>query len=623
MSNVWKKAFALLLALIMVLMVVACAKDDASGDETTAPATESSEPQTSETTGGETPGGETPGGETPGGETPGGNTPGGNTPTPPVYNDISLVTDGLVQFAIISEAYAYDTICKNLAEALTAKTNANFQVKDAPGAGEHAIYVGRAPKAVMASDLAQLTYSGHLLRKAGSDIHLTGHSAEGIQAAADQLVASITQTGAGDTLSVKISEEVMKVYNPASYPSRNATLLGQDFSKYVVVIPKDYTVYDRFMAERLIKHIGENTGWALEWILDNKRTDKTYQIVIGETNRPYSSTVYQGLATDAYKIQTSGTGIYIAYENYLVSFDAIDQLCALYLTNPTTVDAAKTMNYSAYMVDRNEGTTIRVMSSNVTVVQDAASYERKNNINWEDRMVILTEAYRKYLPDFIGLQEMQKEALFTWDGETYRNVDFYARMQELLGDKYTLLYDETYATIDPILYLSDVWSAGEYHFERFNAMHDITWCVFTNIANPTVQVIIMNVHSAGNVANAQRYNELYKELSETYAGIPIIIMGDMNTRYGEGPFVTTVKDTTLETAGRLTNNTGTHYGSDSLNHAMYKNPIDHIFVPTDQTEVLGYRFVNDRLMNISSGHRPIMADIKLKSGNAGTGTGSN
>ena len=82
-----KRIFALLLASVLLLGLVACKADpveppvtDVPGTQTEAPQGGEDAPKPGDNGDGTTPGGTTPGGTTPGGTTPGGTTPGGETP---------------------------------------------------------------------------------------------------------------------------------------------------------------------------------------------------------------------------------------------------------------------------------------------------------------------------------------------------------------------------------------------------------------------------------------------------------------------------------------------------------------------------------------------------------------
>ncbi len=646
MSIGMKRIVALMLAILMVFAIVACDKGDEepseseSSETTTVPTDDNDDKNDDENQGGENQGGENQGGENQGGENQGGSQ---NPPPAPVPADFELTKAGIAKYVIISKDYHYDTMATKFAEDLTEKTGVLFMVKEKLSSGEKALYVGTTPSTILGSKLTNLTYNGYVMHDMSSNVHLTAYTKEGVQAAIDAFLATITPdicTSENGKLTVTMPGAMLKIYNPeAGYAYRNATLLGKSISEFVLVLPANYTVYDRFVADELIARIGADTGYKLEYIKDSKMTANQNQIVIGKTSRAYSATVYEGLATDAYLIKSEGTGVYAAYDNYLVSTEVAAVIAAMYRENAQTVDKAQSFDYSGYLFERPEDTSIRIMSNNVTVVQDAYSYERANNIEWRDRMEILSQMYLKYLPDFIGLQEVQYTKALEADyyGSGY-SVDMYGYLQDRLAPKYSMLGETSRMTA--IFYQSDVWKLEASGEGQFNAMHPWYWGLFSRIDDPSVQVIVMDIHYAGEgvvfdhnnkyadgpaeydgKTNGQVINAIYNQLAETYAGVPIFIMGDFNSKYSGANFNATIKNTTLDSASRLVEDWGDHYSEVSLNHGMFANPIDHILVPTDKADAISYRFINEALMGISSGHRPIMADIKLYPVVSGSGNG--
>ena len=654
-----KRIVALMLAILMVFAIVACDKGDEepseseSSETTTVPTDDNDDKNDDENQGGDNQGGDNQGGDNQGGDNQGGDNQGGDNqggdnqggnqnPPAPVPADFELVKAGIANYVIISKDINYDTMATKFAEDLTEKTGALFMVKEKLSSSEKALYVGTTPSTILGSKLTNLTYNGYVMHEMSSNIHLTGYTQATIQASIDAFLATITPeicSSENGKLTVTMPGEMLKIYNPEEgYAYRNATLLGKSISEFVLVLPANYTVYDRFVADELIARIGADTGYKLEYIKDSKMTANQNQIVIGKTSRAYSATVYEGLPTDAYLIKSEGTCVYAAYDNYLVSTEVAAVIAAICRENAQTVDKAQSFDYSSYLFERTEGTDLRLMSNNVTVVLDALSYETKNNIQYTDRLEILSQMYLKYMPDFVGLQEMQQGKIY--ESEAY----FFDELMARVGHKYALLGQHN--RMAAIIYQKDVWKLEASGQGQFNSMHPWYWGLFSRIDDPSVQVIVMDIHYAGEgvvfdhnnkyadgpaeydgKTNGQVINAIYNQLAETYAGVPIFIMGDFNSKYSGANFNATIKNTTLDSASRLVRDEngnpawGDHYTDASLNHGMFADPIDHILLPTDKADALAYRFINEALMNISSGPRPIMADIKLYPVVSGSGNG--
>lgn len=628
MGRKTKEIAALILALWMICSVCACATRDA----------ESSEPEPTDTTAESTAAekkdeakdeGQDDENVTP---TPdaGGDQSGEDSGTPPVpVRMIDLAQGSRAQYTVVSDAPIYDTMAQEFAVQLTQATGISFFSKksdEKQSASGKKIFVGKSPVALLDDD-SVLSYCGTLSTEKGKNIYISACNKESLQLALDQFL-EIVETKklsqqAADGISVQVSaEELFFLKNPESYPYEDATLLGASLSEYVIVLPEHFTVYDRFVADELSAAIGADTGARLEYVKDSDTISSEYRIVIGKTKDAYSTSLSAQLAEDSYLLRNDGKSVYIVYDNYLVSGETPEVLVKLYRANATEVDEKKSFDYSAYLFERPEGTDLRLMSSNITVVGDARSYEIANNINYVDRMEILSQMYLKYLPDFIGLQEVEYSS----------KVDMYDAMIDRVGHKYSMLtdyYDGHWSLGAPnkevILYLTDVWQVEASGQGRYNPMHFWYWGLFSRIDDPDTKVIVMDVHYAGynvrvdGISNGDKINSIYHELSMQYPDIPIFVMGDMNAQYHHSTFGHTVVGTTLDSASRLLRDAqgnpawGDHYTSASLNHSMYATPIDHILLPTDKAEALSYRFINEALMNISSGHRPIMADIRMLS----------
>ncbi len=614
-----KRIVAIMLAGLMLFSFASCgASEEGSTEETPTETTEQTPPEEDEKDSNSQEDSKDQGGETGNGNE---NENGGNS-TPEEPRMIELVAGSRAQYTIVSTAPIYDKMAQNFATQLTQASGFSFFAKnyeDRKSASGKKIIVGTNPSSLLDDD-SVLTYNGTLSMEDGKHIQITGAHEDSVQLAIHQFLDVITtekqteKESSGSSVKVPASS-LFCLRNPESYPYSNATLLGASLSEYVIVLPDNFTIYDRFIADDLIGGIGNDTGYRLKYIEASKTTDAEYRIVVGKTNYAYSTTVYENVAEDGYFIRNDGKQIYVAYDSYLVASETPKKLIELYRTNATAVNEAKSFDYSAYLFERSEGTNLRLMSSNITVIADAKSYEIANSINYVDRMEILSQMYLKYLPDFIGLQEVEYGS----------SVNMFEAIMQRVGHKYSMLneYDlDTWMFGSPnkeaILYLKDVWQLEASGQGRYNPMHFWYWGLFSRIDDPDSKVIVMDVHYAGykvrvdGISNGDKINSIYDELSVQYPDVPIFVMGDLNAKYHQSTFLHTVEDTTLDSASRLTDNWGDHYTAESLNHSMFANPIDHILVPTDKAEVLAYRFINEARMNISSGHRPIMADIKLK-----------
>ena len=382
--------------------------------------------------------------------------------------DVTLVSNSVAQYFIISKNSAYNTIAENLATLLTSKTGVVFTYREIEPTTGNKIYVGYNPNNLM-YDSDRLTYSGYVLRLSGENLHISGHSKSSVQAAANALadMAGNSQnwTVNGSLRTITIPASAIKTYNPESYPNRDANLLGKHISNYIIVLPKNYSVNERFAAEALIDQIGQETGYKLEYIAENITNNKTCRIVLGKTALAYSATIYEGLQTGSYRIRSNGECVYIAYDNYLVAGDACDKLCELYKTDPiSAINESGYPDYSQSLVQKKDASHIRIMTTNIVSPADSGGQEMevKYDITWKNRIQIQGEMIMTYLPDFIGFQELQQGKA---NGVT---AAAQTEMLKTIGDEYAMVsyegYQRSFGSRLPGLYAQVRFSSWPVHW---------------------------------------------------------------------------------------------------------------------------------------------------------------
>jgi exonuclease III len=229
------------------------------------------------------------------------------------------------------------------------------------------------------------------------------------------------------------------------------------------------------------------------------------------------------------------------------------------------------------------------------------------SIPYSNRADLLADLYLDFMPDFIGLQEAQGGI----GAAIYEGIkERYERISQISGHT-------------PVLYRKDIWrpvtdSEGA---TVKNAVHEANcwgfeWVMFERIDDPTVKVIVGNLHfppssySTRRPAAMDHFNNEIKRLESEYKDIPIFVTGDYNTKVtgkrhtglDDGWEEDIIVDTTLQSGGQLTEDT------DDKN----KTTIDHICVSSKLVEVVRHRGVSYETMKNSSDHRPYFVDIKLK-----------
>ena len=249
------------------------------------------------------------------------------------------------------------------------------------------------------------------------------------------------------------------------------------------------------------------------------------------------------------------------------------------------------------------------MTSNIICAGDSWGkeyFEIGYGITWQERVGIQGVAIMTYLPDFVGLQEMQ-------EGFTYGNALMHTELLKTVGSEYAFVTFSQMGTNtywNPILYRKTVWQIEAqdvlYPANFDNDMHRWQWALFSKISDPSQKYILLNLHypTSGNQtqqqAAADLVNAKIRELQALYPNVPIFVTGDFNANKSSTTFAKTVANTGLQPSFTLT----TNYNS--------IESIDHVLVPSDQVSVLAYRVIKDHYIVLTSDHRPVFVDISLK-----------
>ena len=387
--------------------------------------------------------------------------------------------------------------------------------------------------------------------------------------------------------------------------------------KYTVVLPENASYNEQYYAKAMVKDLEPVLGSAMEIVTD-KTAPAAAEIVFGKTNRSESRALYGALEEGTYAIRSEADSIYVAYDNYLVLIDAVAKLTELCKNGlDTCLNIVETPDHTDAHMKKEREEQIRVMSTNIVAAGDLASLKyrgEKYGVTYIDRVDVQASMILDYLPDIIGLQEIQEGTVNKIEG--YMHTELMKR----IGHEYTKVdFSEYVPNIlhmwTPIAYRTSVWDMVEFgaatNEEILNVMHRWQWAVYRRKADGQL-FIHMNLHGphGGNeqFRNFQPVffglvNKKLKELMAKYPEAPCAVTGDYNQLY-EWPALYNLRmDISLDTAYRIAKDTTypEKFGS-----------IDHIMVPTDKVEVDLYRMIDNGLLYVTSDHRPSLADLTVK-----------
>ncbi len=523
---------------------------------------------------------------------------------------IELVQESCQQYTIVSDSPDYDKMAQGFATRMTQITGVSFLAKkstEKSSVSGNKIQVGKKPSSVMA-DESRLTYDGILSTELRKTIHVTGHHKDAVERSINRFLEGVaTQQPKRDesgSISFAVPEtSLLFLENPESYAITSPKLLGVDLSEFVIVIPENINANEHYMARQLIHEVGLRTGVLLKYVTDQKSA-KAHEIVLGKTNRGATQTLYSTLERGQYVIRGMGGSVYVACDNYLVMDDARKAIHGLYGNfENTEIHLSAKPDYSSQMVEKPSTDTIRVISTNIIAAADANAVEKYDvdGMTYQLRMGLQGRMILDYLPDFVGMQEMQE------NGTNGVTAYMHSELLKTVGSEYSyVIYPELRMVENwtPILYRHTVWQIVEQDVLSSatfdNAMHRWQWAVFSRIENPSEMYILLNLHYPTSryvpqqMAAAALVNEQIKLLREKYPTAPIFVTGDFNARSSSDTFTATVDGT-----GMITSNPNA-------------SAIDHVVYDPLLVEFLGSKSIENGLMHMTSDHRPFMADVVLR-----------
>ena len=342
------------------------------------------------------------------------------------------------------------------------------------------------------------------------------------------------------------------------------------------------------------------------------------ELVFGKTNRAASQSLYSTLPCGGYAIVSEDDSIYVAYDNYLVATEAIARIGELFRSDEELpLNILEIPDHSALHMQKENDEQIRVMTTNIVAAGDVSALKylaEKYDVTYVDRIDLQASVILDYLPDFIGLQELQEGTVNKINGLMHTEIAKY------ISDEYTLVNLDEFVPVKkhqwtPIAYRHTKWELLEFRAARneeiLNVMHRWQWGVYRNKENGQL-FIHMNLHGphSGNEQFRDfqpiffgRVNEQVKALLEKYPNTPMAITGDYNQLYDTPSMQELKKNTTLDTAYLVAKDTTypEHYGI-----------IDHIMINTDVQTADTYRMIEDGLIYMTSDHRPCFVDLTVK-----------
>ena len=305
---------------------------------------------------------------------------------------------------------------------------------------------------------------------------------------------------------------------------------------------------------------------------------------------------------------TTASGLVVTGETVSVTYDKNGQ----YVKEKASFDA----------LGLPSAPSVRVMSSNILVVDMKHTDYTGYLTDHEQRLKNMATIYNFYQPDFVGLQEVsdspQVNDMDCFDGVktmqsvlmSYMNTNYkYVDFSDKLGSN---------SHFTPIIYNSAKWTPTAHDYDTTNScgnvnctMHRWQWALFESTENSAYKVIVLNLHGPSaettwhgdSVKQAfyQDVNAQLKALEAKYPDIPIFITGDFNEQNGSTNLATMTSGTTAKIESDMT-----------VNCEPSRTGIDHIFMTEGDATAKQFRMVdNCTELRVSSDHAPVYMDAVL------------
>lgn len=504
--------------------------------------------------------------------------------------------------------------------------------------GAHYIYIGNTTfdAAVAAKQaISEKFFDAYEADAVGDDIYFVGASDQALLNAATYFVENLVE---------KNYDADTKTLCFEGFRFDGEKLAPMGFSKenireYVIVYAADWP-NARNMAKRLQEIIDAKAGVALNVYSDKEISERAFEILIGETNRPTSARCYEGTSrimeyeyvVEGNKLQLAIGGSYsgekcIAEFSKLMSNDGTMTSGSYYKKDMATVHQSLT-----------SGSDVRIMSANVLAYRwGEASYS--NVLPTAQRAEIFAGVLLNYTPDAVGAQELDDpwKQVLPWYLERMATKD---NVEYSYEHSTASVENKTMINFSAILYRSDlynieetgcrvysIWEKTPNYFQRV-----ASYVKLTSKTDSTKQFALVNTHWAHEdheTVNACAVEQaaLVNELKAKYPGVSVFCTGDYNNLSTREWGDTYLNQLVSDIGGRIASNEArskgvliTPGGCRASAKNMHENVmrevdndfIDHIVCSGGAIAIKRHDTIRANGCHILSDHSPIYADIDLK-----------
>ena len=515
-------------------------------------------------------------------------------PAPPMQ----LLMADLGQYDVVRPTEA-GTVCKTattalyhalhaLCEEVTIKEDFFREGIASLAMGEYEILVGATNRPESAEFLANLRYADYGYALIGKKLVIAGQSEEGTAQAVDAFIRDVLDGRSGDVLFS--ADRAVTV--TADYAVKTLMLGGVPAGEFRIVYPKTNKLGEKALAESLADVIVHTSGDILP-VLHNEKA---------EADAPH--TIYIG--------GTAADGL--AENEGCVAFDGKN------ITVRASTTAAMSHIMSRFMgelADReaesfNLSLDSEIRSSFNAEPLKAMSFNIYCNDFTQTRINRVLTMIRSHMPDTVGVQEATTNWMNTLKKELGDVYEFVGEGRDggTKGEHSAIGYKKSvYRLVETdTFWLSDtpeqVSKVPESSLNRV-----FTYALLERISDG-VQVMVVNTHfEHTSDAARERQAEVLAAYLQKWAGYPLILTGDFNTKPGTTAY-NIVRGGGVENCSSLARiKTSPATAVTFNNYGKSNSVIDFVFTNQNAIVVEDYRVCDEQIDgNYPSDHLPVLVE---------------
>ena len=486
------------------------------------------------------------------------------------------------------------------------------------------ILIGKTNYAETATVLSTLMTDQYAVRQVGNKIVVTAHEDSYIVKAVTALISvlwlPLAETGPNGT-TLYLKEYTLK--------TQKTGINGKGIEVFSIVYAFELSGY-REVAEQLQTVIAESTGYTLPIYSDAERKEGSCEILIGNTNRAFSRSLYasEKQMLMKFQIQIKGDQVQILCGGPYSARECVSMMRSSFFGNQAKQFEDGTYlktDLASVVSECPEGTDLRIMTSNILAARWGEDYgDNADHIpSVEQRAEIYAAVLAQYQPDVVGVQETDHK----W-------VNYLPPYLDILQNEYSMEYtwlfpmwDDGKPNLTSILYRSDklelldsdredfsYWNVSSYPYH----LRVMAWGRFRIKTNPFSEFIVLNTHWATLTEESKMSAaETTAKVNALKAqGVPIFCTGDFNNAQGSVNIRNFLANTgmveTMQVAkanGTLSNYNG---GYNTVGKPRSTETyVDHI-MGYGNFLVLHYETILENQTMWLSDHSPQFTDIKFQ-----------